>query len=289
MSKKTVLITGTSSGIGLKTAVYLAQRGFQVYATMRDLSRRDALDAEAKRCDVEIKVLQCDVTDEVSINNAVGTVVAHEGRIYGLVNNAGILIQGFFEDITDGEMRQAVETNIFGTMTVTRKVLPYMRAAGCGRIIIISSTGGRITLPGVSAYCISKFALEGFAESLVQEIIPFGVRVVLVEPGIIATELLGRNRNIAPKALNHQSIYYPWFKQLEKETDDELKRVSTSPVDVAKSVHKALTATRPKLRYVVGRRAKVLMALRRRLPGEVFDRFWMAIIKRRIPVSLYEK
>jgi short-subunit dehydrogenase len=162
-----------------------------------------------------------------------------------------------------------------------------MRAAGCGRIIIITSTGGRITLPGVSAYCVSKFALEGFAESLVQEIMPFGVRLVLVEPGIIATELLGRNRNIAPGALNHQSMYYQWFKQLQKETDEELKTATTSPVDVAKEVHRALTAGRPKLRYVVGRRAKVLMALRRRLPGELFDRIWIAVIKRRIPASLY--
>jgi len=280
--KNSVLITGTSSGIGLETALYLAERGFQVYATMRDLSRRGQLDAEAERREVQLHVLQLDVTDPASIEAAVRTVIEESDGIYGLINNAGIIIRGYFEDVSDAEMRQVFETNVFGTMAVTRAVLPYMRAARHGRIVIISSAGGRIAAPGSSAYCASKFALEGFGEALAQEVAPLGLQVVLVEPGFIKTELLGRNRHIAVGALDPHGPYYRWFRQLEKMADDEMQASPTSALDVAQAVHRALTAKRPNLRYLVRLRAKVLIALRRRLPGELFERIWFRVMTRRI-------
>ena len=280
--KDSVLITGTSSGIGLETAVYLAERGFQVYATMRNLSRRDRLDTEAARCHVQLQVLQLDVTDRASIETAVCTIVEQSGGIYGLVNNAGIIIRGYFEDVSDSEMRQVFETNLFGTMAVTRAVLPHMRAAHRGRIVIISSGGGRIAAPGVSTYCTTKFALEGFGESLAQEVAPLGLQVVLIEPGFIRTELFGTNRHIAVRALDPHSPYYRWFRQLEKLTDDELRSSPATAVDVARAVHRALTARRPNLRYVVRLRSKILIALRRHLPGELFERIWFREMTRRL-------
>ena len=280
--KDSVLITGTSSGIGLETALYLAERGLQVYATMRNLSRRGLLDAEAARRNVQLQVLQLDITDRASIETAVCTIVEQSGGIYGLVNNAGIIIRAYFEDVSDSEMRQVFETNVFGTMAVTRAVLPYMRATRRGRIVIISSAGGRIAAPGSSAYCASKFALEGFGEALAQEVAPLGLQVVLIEPGFIKTELLGRNRHIAVRALDPDGPYYRWFQQLEKMADEELQASHTSATDVAQAVHRALTAKRPNLRYVVRFRAKVLAALRRHLPGELFERIWFRELTRRI-------
>ena len=282
MSKDSVLITGTSSGIGLETALYLAERGFQVYATMRNLSRRGLLDAEAARRNVQLQVLQLDITDRASIETAVCTIVEQSGGIYGLVNNAGIIIRGYFEDVSDSEMRQVFETNLFGTMAVTRAVLPYMRTAHRGRIVIISSGGGRVTAPGNSAYCASKFALEGFGESLAQEAALLGLQVILVEPSFVKTELLGRNRHVAVRALDPDGAYYRWFQQVKKIADYEMQASPTSAEDVARIVHRALTARRPNLRYLVRLRAQVLIALRRHLPGELFERLWFYEMTRRI-------
>jgi len=277
-----VLITGTSSGIGLETAVYLAERRFRVYATMRNLGRRGRLEAEAARRGVQLRVLQIDVTDQATIERAVHTVLEECGEIYGLVNNAGIIIRGYFEDVSDEEMRRVFDTNLFGTMAVTRAVLPHMCAARRGRIVIISSGGGRIAAPGASTYCASKFALEGFGESLAQEAALFGLQVALIEPGFIKTELFGRNRHIAERALDPNSPYYRWFQRLEKLTDDELRASPATAADVARVVYRALTAKRPRLRYVVRRRSKVLITLRRHLPGELFEYLWFREMARRI-------
>lgn len=281
-AKDSVLITGTSSGIGLETALYLAGHGFEVYATMRNLSRRRRLDAEARRRGVNLEVLQLDITDRVSIEEAAHTIVERSGGICGLVNNAGIIIRGYFEDVSDAEVRQVFETNVFGTMAVTRAVLPYMRAAGRGRIVIITSGGGRVAAPGNSAYCASKFALEGFGEALAQEAALLGLQVVLVEPSFVKTELLGRNRHAAVGALDPDGPYYEWFQQIERIADHEMETSPVSAEDVARVVHRALTTRRPKLRYLVRLRAKVLIALRRRLPSELFERVWLRQMTRRI-------
>lgn len=248
---------------------------------MRDIRRRDKLDAEATRRNVQLEVLQLDSTNAASIHMAVRTVLERTGGLYGLVNNAGILIRGYFEDISDEEMQRVFNTNVFGTMAVTRAVLPCMRAARRGRIVIMSSTGGKIASLGASAYCASKFALEGFGETLAQEVLPFGVHVSLVEPGFIKTEIFGKNRHIAARALEPQGPYYPWFQQLEELTEQQMRTAILSPTDVAKAVRHALTAVRPRLRYIVGRRAKLLLALRRYLPGELFDRLWRRELVRR--------
>ena len=240
--RESILITGAATGLGRAMALYLAERGFRVYGTTRDVRQAEELNALARERHVDIRVLPLDVTDRESIHRTVQTIVTESGGIYGLINNAGIGLRGYFEDLSAEEIQQVFDANVFGLMAVTRAVLPYMRQAGRGRIILISSVGGRIGALGVSAYCATKFAVEGFGESLFQELAPLGVKVVLIEPGIIKTERWTTNRGLAKGALNSESPYCDWFRQVEKESDALVRASTATPVDVAAIVHQALTA-----------------------------------------------
>lgn len=282
MDKPAVLVTGASSGIGLETAVYLGEQGYPVYATMRDLSRRKELETEAARRGIQLNIRRLDTTDGSSIAAVVTEISARPRGLYALVNNAGGILRGYFEDVSDREMRRVFDTNVFGTMAVTRACLPLMREAHAGRIVIVSSTGGRLASPGNSAYCSSKFALEGFGEALRQEMGSFGVCVSLVEPGFIRTELFGRNRNVAQAALAPESNYRALFSRLEQFTDEQVRAAVTPPSAVAKTISRIVAARNPRLRYIVGRRAKFLLGLRRYLPGETFDRIWVREMTRRL-------
>lgn len=277
-----VLITGSSTGLGLETALHLAGRGFRVYASIRDLDHRQTiLDAAAGR-GVELEVIRLDMTDAASIEQAVATVVAAEGTIFGLVNNGGVGLRGCLEDVTDDEVRRLFETNVVGTVAVTRAVLPHMRAAGRGRIVTITSVGGRISAFGVGLYCASKFAQEGLAEALWQEVGHFGIKAVIVEPGIIKTERWGVHRGEAEGAGDPASPYYRLFRASEAAADRLVERSKTQPGDVAAAVHKAMTAESPKLRYVVGRPAAVVIKLRRFLPERFFERVYFGTFQKRI-------
>jgi NAD(P)-dependent dehydrogenase (short-subunit alcohol dehydrogenase family) len=277
-----VLITGSSTGLGLETAVHLAGRGFRVYATVRDLaSSRTVLDAATAR-GVELEVVQLDITDSTSIEQAVSAIVEANGTIFALVNNGGIGLRGCLEDTTDEEVRRLFETNVVGTVAVTRAVLPHMRAAGRGRIVTITSVGGRISAFGVGLYCASKFAQEGLTEALWQEVGHFGIKAVIVEPGIIKTERWGIHRGEAEGASDPSSPYYRLFRASEAAADRLVERSKTTPADVAETVHKALTAENPKLRYVVGRPAAVVIKLRRFLPERFFERIYFGSFQKRI-------
>lgn len=281
MRGESILVTGASTGLGKEMALYLAGRGFRVYATMRDMSGADSLLVAAKSRNVELKVMPLDVTDKASIRNAVQSIVAEAGAIYGLINNAGVGLRGYFEDLDDKDIRQMFDANVFGVMEVTRAVLPHMRQAKRGRVLVISSVGGRIASVGVSAYCATKFAQEGFAESLFMELAPLGIRVSLIEPGIIKTERWSLNRGVAARANDPRSPYYAWFWQSEREADKLVQASTATPADVAAVVHQALTAEHPKLRYMVGRKAKLAVALRRWLPGDLFERIYFGLVIRR--------
>lgn len=277
-----ILITGASTGLGLETAVYLAEQGYEVYASMRDLNGRAALDEEVKRRKVSLHVLQLDITKQEDIEEAVQTIVKESGGIYGLINNGGIGLRGYFEDLSEEEIHEIFKINVFGTMAITRAVLPHMRAARQGRILIISSIAGLIGSLALSSYCATKFAQEGFGESLAQEVKPFGIYVSLIEPAIIKNERWGINRNIAKGALNPESPYRDWFCEAERLADRIVDTSPTKATDVVKTIHRALTAPRPKLRYMVGRRAGAVVALRRYLPRDFFDQLYFGTIIRRV-------
>ena len=279
---RAVLVTGASSGLGLETSVYLAERGFRVFATMRDPGRRGDLDAEAARRRASVEVVRLDVTNPASVRSAVATVLARAGGIYGLVNNAGIQLRGYFEDLSAAEIAEVFETNLFGAMAVTREVLPYLRKAGQGRIVLMDSVGGRIGAPSLSAYCASKFGLEGFAEALALELKLVGLEVSLIEPGVVKTGMWGVNRRRARKSLDPAGAYHRWFGRAEQLADRVVASAPNRPVDVARAVYRALSARRPRLRYVVGLRPRLLLALRSYLPGESFERIYFGAVTRQI-------
>jgi NAD(P)-dependent dehydrogenase (short-subunit alcohol dehydrogenase family) len=277
-----VLITGSGHGLGLETAVHLAQHGFRVVATVRDLGQRAAIEEAAAAGRVELDVVQLDLNDSASIHEAVASIVSSHGGIFGLVNNGSIGLRGCLEDTTDEEVRRVYETNVLGTITLTRAVLPHMRAAARGRIVNISSVGGRISAFGVGIYCSSKFALEGLSEALALEVQPFGIKVVVIEPGIIKTTRWSANRGTAAGAQDPSSPYYRLFQESEAAADRLVERSKTTPADVAKAVHHALTTENPKLRNIVGRPASVAVVARRYFPERMFDRLYHGTFMKRI-------
>jgi NAD(P)-dependent dehydrogenase (short-subunit alcohol dehydrogenase family) len=278
--RQTVLITGAGSGLGLETALFLAGKGCTVWGAVLNTAEAAVLAEEAERRQVPVRVVQINVTQRYEIEAAVHALLEKDGRIDALVHFAGVTLAGFFEDLNIEELRDVWDVNVFGVMAVTQAVLPYMRAAGAGRIVITSSVFGRIGAPGASAYVTSKFALEGFAESLVLELAPFGISVSLLEPSFIRTPLFGTNRARSERATDPSSPYYAWFCRNQQLTDSLLRRTFLTTTDVARVTHKILTSRRPRLRYVVGRGAKLLLGLRRHNPGELFERVWLNLVRR---------
>lgn len=280
---ESILITGASTGLGLASALHLAEKGFKVYAGVRNIEvDRPRLEEKARERGTRLNVVRLDMLDKESIEDSVDQILTECGSIYGLVNNGGIGLRGYFEDLTEEEIRQIFEVNVLGTMNVTRAVIPPMRQAQRGRIIVVTSVAGKIGSMGLTAYCSTKFAQEGFGESLAQELLPFGVHVTIVEPAIIKTERWSVNRGTAKNALNPESPYYQWFRTSEEAADKLLNSSPTRPIDVARTIEEVMTSERPKMRYVVGRRAGFALWLRRYLPGELFERLYFGTAIRRV-------
>jgi NAD(P)-dependent dehydrogenase (short-subunit alcohol dehydrogenase family) len=277
-----VIVTGSGTGLGLETALLLAERGLRVYATVRDLERSAAVEEAARQRGVELRVLALDLTDRDSVEHAVATVVRESGGVFALVNNGGVGLRGCVEDVSAAEVRHVFEANVFGTIAVTQAVLPHMRAAGRGRIVTITSVGGRISAFGVGVYCASKFAQEGLGEALALEAAPFGIQAVLIEPGMIKTTRWTEHRGTAAGALDPASPYRDLFRASEEMADRIVERSRTRPADVAEAVHHALTVRKPRMRYVVGRPARAVIILRRYLPAGVFERVYFGSFLRRI-------
>jgi NAD(P)-dependent dehydrogenase (short-subunit alcohol dehydrogenase family) len=263
---QTVVITGCSSGFGLKIAVTLARNGFRVFATMRNLDKRTPLDQALAAAGAKSDILPLDVTNQSSIDAAIATILAQTGGIDVLVNNAGFGLSGFIEDLSLDDFRHQMETNFFGLVAVTKAVLPHMRRQRSGRIVNISSIAGRAGNPLVAAYAASKFAVGGFSEALAFEASLFDVKVVLVEPGAFKTEIMAGNRQVAQGMRNPNSPYAELSRASEAKIDALMTRMQDDPQKVADMVLHVLTTAKPRLRYLVGTDAK-LMGIMHRLFG----------------------
>jgi len=265
MADKIALITGSSSGFGLLTAIELARAGFRVVATMRDLGRRDRLDqaAAAGGAAAKIDVRALDVARFDAIEGLVDTVVRDYGRLDVLVNNAGFAVAGFAEDIKLDELRLQFETNFFGAVAMTKAVLPTMRRQHSGHIIQVSSIAGLHGSVTVSSYSASKHALEGWSESLRLEVNALGIKVVLVEPGAFRTDIWTRGAVMGEQATQETSPNLQRSLRMRKTIEKLPKR---DPIEVARLIAAIAQDPNPRLRYLVGRDAKTQLALKRILP-----------------------
>ena len=249
-SQKVVLITGCSSGFGLLTAVRLASHSHIVWATMRDLTKKQPLeDALAKR-NAQAIIRELDVTKNSTIKNVVEEIQKTHGRIDVLINNAGYGIAGFFEDLTDDEIRSQMEANFFGVQNVCREVIPLMRQRAQGKIINISSIAGQVASPCLGAYNASKWALEAFSESLYFELSLFGISVVLVEPGSYPTNIFTQNAHYAKGFDNAQSPYFSVSQKLKNIAQGSIRKLQNDPDDVARLIENIINRSRPRLRYI---------------------------------------
>jgi NAD(P)-dependent dehydrogenase (short-subunit alcohol dehydrogenase family) len=256
------------------TAVTLARRGWRVLATMRDLNRHDRLETAARDAGVRerIEFHEVDVTDAEDISALADLLRTRNEPLHALVNNAGFAMPGFTEDVTDAELRRQFDTNFFGAAAVTRAFLPVMRHQGFGHVIMVSSVGGRMAMPGLGSYNASKFALEGWTEALRLEMTPVGVRVVLVEPGSFETNIW--NAKPSSGMLNPESPNAARTARWRDRIVTDVKRAD--PQAVADLIASILDTPKPRLRYVIGKDARIGLLLRRLLPSRLFE---LAIIK----------
>jgi len=243
------MVTGCSSGFGRLAALELSARGHTVYAGVRDLAAGEALAAESRRG--PIRAIRLDVTNEGEQDAAVAKILADEGRIDALVNNAGVALGGFLEQVDNDELRRLFDVNVFAVHALTSRVLPTMRAQRAGTVVMISSMSGRMAMPGLGAYAASKFALEGMSEAWRHELAPFGVRVALVEPGPYKTDIFEKNRSEARRTRDPASPYAPYVATLEVELGKALQTAG-DPLDVARVIADLIEAPSPGLRHPMG-------------------------------------
>src|ERR687884_661415 len=249
-NQKVAVVTGASSGIGYETSLTLARNGFLTYATMRNLDKGEDLKSVATKENLPIRINQLDVTNDTSVKNAVQKILSETGRIDILVNNAGYGLNGAFEDLAIDEIKAQYETNVFGLIRTTQAVLPTMRRQKSGVIVNISSAAGRFGYPGGSAYVSTKFAVEGLSESMSYELEPFGIKVIIVEPGVIRTNF-GNGLVIAKKSQDPNSPYTQMMQKIATGSGNVVKNGS-SPELVAKVVLNAIRDENPNLRYLAG-------------------------------------
>jgi len=272
--EKVAVVTGSSSGIGLMTAVELALNGYPVVATMRDLGRSGRLEEAAQKAGVRerLDLRRIDITEMDAIPEAIKAIAGDRGRIDVLVNNAGFGSGGFAEDMSLAELRHQMETNFFGNVAMTKAVLPVMRAQRSGHIIQVTSVAGRMAAPLLGAYAASKFALEGWSETLRIETHSLGIRVVLVEPGDYDTDIWDRNVIIAKQALDPSS---PNKDRSQRFVEFVKSRASKrrDPREVAQLIVRVAQNPNPKLRYLIGPDAKGQLLFRALLPWRRYERF----------------
>lgn len=254
--EKVAVVTGSSSGIGFETSLALAREGYFTYATMRDMKKADEIQKIADEESLSLKVIELDVDNEESAENAINTIIQEKGRVDVLVNNAGWGIWGTGEDVSVEEFKEQFETNFFSVVRMIQKVAPTMRNQGSGNIVNISSVAGRIGLPASTAYVSSKFAVEGLSESLRYELGQFGVNVIIIEPGVIKTNFFDSMKTAkkADEGGAYRDITIKVITGVKM-----MAEMGTSPKEVAQVIIKSLKEEKPLPRYIVGNDAAMFM------------------------------
>ena len=268
--QKVAIVTGSSSGIGFETSLTLARNGFHTYATMRNLEgeKSKPMTEAAKNENLQLQVIELDVDNDKSVIDAINTIVEERKRIDVLINNAGYALGGALEDSSMDEIKAQFETNFFGAVRAMKAVLPVMRRQGAGKVVNITSMGGRISVPLSSSYHGSKFALEGLSESIQYELDPFGVKVILIEPGAVGSNFW-KNIRIAKSSSDSNSPYSQFGNKILK-AFKEMEENVISPSVVAQVVLEAVISDNPQLRYIVGEDASKTIEARKNISDKEF-------------------
>jgi len=268
--EKVAVVTGTSSGIGFETSLALAREGYFTYATMRDTTKSNKIKEIAQKENLKISILELDVDDEKSVKSAIAQILDQKQRIDVLVNNAGWGLWGCVEDVSVDEFKEQFETNFFSIIRLIQEVAPAMRKQGSGTIVNVSSVVGRIGFPASPAYISSKFALEGLSESLRFEFAPFGVDVIIIEPGVIKTNFM-KNMKMAKKS-ELDTVY----KDITTKVVSGVKMMAemgTPPKEVANTIVKAIKDKKPLPRYIVGNDASMFLEAKKSKTDIEFENY----------------
>lgn len=266
---KVALVTGSSSGIGFETALSLARDNYFTYASMRNTGKAGKIQEIAKKENLNLKVIELDVDKEDSIKSAVKKIQEEQDRIDVLVNNAGYGLFGCIEDVTIDELKAQFQTNFFGIVSLIQKIAPIMRKQGSGIIVNVSSVAGRIGFPGTPAYISSKFALEGLSESMRYELSPFGIKTIIIEPGVIQTNFFSSMK------VAHGKPDSP-YKEITEKVMNGVKMMAemgTPPSEVAKTIMKAIKTDEPLPRYVVGSDASMFLEAKKMKTDLEFENY----------------
>lgn len=261
------LVTGTSTGIGLQTALHLARHGFEVKAALRNPARGVLLEEAAANESLPVEIVSMDVTVDASVTDCIGGILEREGALDVLVNNAGLSGAAPLEDVPLDEHRQMFEANYFGAIRTIQAVLPAMRERGTGTIVNVSSVTGRVAVPNQVPYTASKHAIEAASEALAAEVAAHGIRIAIIEPGVFATNIW---ENSAEATRYDRDSPYQHIMRRNGKMYASLLRQAGDPAEVARVIHRAIVAETPKLRWVVGDDAHAMIAGRGAVSDEDF-------------------
>ena len=267
--EKIALVTGCSSGIGFETALELSRADYFTYATMRNTSKAGKIQEIAKKENLKLQVIELDVDKEESIKSAVKKIQEQKGRIDILVNNAGYGLFGCLEDVSMDELKAQFETNFFGVVRLIQEIAPTMRKQGSGIIVNVSSVAGRIGFPGTPAYISSKFALEGLSECMRYELSPFGIKTIIIEPGVIKTNFFSSMKVSKGKKDSP-------YKEITEKVMNGVKMMAEmgTPADeVAKTILKAIQTEEPLPRYIVGSDASMFLEAKKMKTDIEFENY----------------
>ena len=266
--EKVAIVTGCSSGIGFETALDLAREGYFTYATMRNTKKGDAIKEIAKKENLKLETLELDVDKESSVKNAINKIIKEKGRIDILVNNAGYGLFGCLEDISMEELKAQFETNFFGVVRVSQEVIPVMRKQKSGIIVNVSSVAGRIGFPVSPGYISSKFAIEGLSESMRYELSPFGINLIIIEPGVIKTNFMSSTKKSVKSDPAYKDITNKVIAGITM-----MSEMGTPPIEVANTIIKAVKSENPLPRYVVGNDAIMFLEAKKAKTDIEFENY----------------